>query len=117
MDLFKKPIYSVPKLIDTIHFNNKVNKNLFLSKKSDSKILILENGKWQVKDTNNTVKLLLNKNFDRIDDFFENYKNELDKNKVSDYTKYAEDFDSGKNKEIINKDVFEILKNNSNKRN
>ena len=112
LNLFNKPDKSVPKLIDAIHFNNEYNKNLYLSNKND-KIFIFNNGKWNIENKDKTVTKLVGTNFDRIDDFFEDYKNNLNKKNVNMYNKYADNFDQGINREEINKNVEEILEINS----
>ena len=45
----------------------------------------------------------------RIDDYYEINKNKIDKFKKVKYERYADDFDSGKNREKINDDVCKIL--------
>jgi len=112
LNLFNKPDKSVPKLIDAIHFNNDNNKNLYLSNKNN-KIFIFNNGKWNIENKDKTVTKLVGTNFDRIDDFFEDYKNNLNKKNVNMYNKYANDFDKGINREEINKNAEEILEINS----
>lgn len=117
MDLFNRPEKSVPKLIKEIHFSesNKVNRNIYLPQKKNKTIYIFNNGEWVEKNKDKTLNALISKNFDRLDDFFETNKKELENKKIVKYEQYADDFDYGTNRRDINSDVCNIIVKETNK--
>ena len=110
-NLFNMPEESVPKLIKEIHFSdkNKVNKNIYLTNDKEGKLKVFYKNRWVECNRDKTLSDLICKNFDRIDDYYEINKNKIDKFKKVKYERYADDFDSGKNREKINDDVCKIL--------
>jgi hypothetical protein len=117
LNLFNKPEKSLPTLIKEIHFNevSPINRNIYLSNNSDKVIYTYKNGKWLLNGKDKTLNELIAKNFDRIDDYYEYNKGILDDTKKIKYKKYADKYDNCLNRDEINKDVTNIIKEGSKK--
>jgi hypothetical protein len=68
---------SVPALIETIH-NHPENRNFYISNKKNGVMAILNNdNETEFNDYNEICSQLIEKNMDRLDDYFTEFKNEL----------------------------------------
>ena len=114
MNLIKLPYTSVQKMIEQIHFNNKKpeNKNIAITNKKENMIKVYKDNKWSYKDRNETIDELIQINYGRLDDYYENVANE----RLSDmhnkrYRKYQHKFDNDEVKLIdtIKKDIEMII--------
>lgn len=114
-NLLSSPYESVPKLVEEIHFNkqNPYNTNIILPNQNLPFIYVYENGKWVIANKESTLNQLVDKNFERVDDFYEHYKSYLEKTIIEKYEKYSNEFVDTNLKEDIQKDVSTVLERGS----
>ncbi len=114
-NLLSSPYDSVPKLVEEIHFNkqNPYNTNIILPNQNLPFIYVYENGKWIIANKESTLNQLVDKNFERVDDFYDHYKNYLEKTIIENYEKYSNEFVESNLKEDIQKDVSNVLERGS----
>ncbi len=114
-NLLSSPYESVPKLVEEIHFNKDDlnNTNIILPNQNLPFIYLYENGKWIIANKESTLNLLVDKNFERVDDFYEHYKNYLEKTIIEKYEKYSNEFEETNLKDDIQKDVSNVLEKGS----
>ena len=114
LNLIKLPYDSVQKMIQHVHFNKKKpeNKNIAITNKKEKMIKVFKDNKWSYKDRGETIDELIQINYGRLDDYYENVANE----KLSDmhnkrYKKYQYRFDNEEEKLIntIKKDIEMII--------
>ena len=68
---------SVPALIETIH-NHPENRNFYISNKKNGVMAILnDNNETEFNDYDEICNQLIEKNMDRLDDYFSEFENEL----------------------------------------
>ena len=77
-DDFKKqcvrhPYYALIKIIEKIHFNDEYpeNKNIRLLNKRDNKLQVRDNGKWNYRNKEETIKEALDDSNERLEQFYE----------------------------------------------
>ncbi len=114
-NLLSSPYESVPKLVEEIHFNkqNPYNTNIILPNQNLPFIYVYENGKWIIANKESTLNQLVDKNFERVDDFYDHYKNYLEKTIIENYEKYSNEYVETNLKEDIQKDVSNVLERGS----
>ncbi len=114
-NLLSSPYDSVPRLVEEIHFNQKNpnNTNIILPNQNLPFIYLYENGKWVIANKESTLNQLVDTNFERVDDFYEHYKNYLEKTIIEKYEKYSIEYLETNLKEDIQKDVSNVLERDS----
>ena len=117
--LLKIPYGAIPKMIKSIHFNDKIpeNKNIKLPNKNDSLVKVYKNNKWIYKDKNETILDLMNNNYFIIDTHYDNVVNNLSniiKSRYSSFKEYYDEEDTNVMKSL-KKDCFLVLLNNRDK--
>ena len=114
MSLIKLPYTSVQKMIQQVHFNKKKpeNKNIAITNKKEKMIKVFKDNKWSYKDRGETIDELIQINYGRLDDYYEN----IAVDKLSDihnkrYKKYQHRFDNDEFKLIntIKKDIEMLI--------
>lgn len=115
LNLLTAPYDSVPKLVNSIHFNKEKpsNMNIILPNKNLPFVYVFENGKWMIANKDNTLSHLVDINFERVDDFYEHYKKFLEGGIIENYERYAEDFQNTGLKEDIQNNVSDVLEKGS----
>ena len=96
LDLIRLPYGMVQKMIEYVHFSNKrpENWNIKLTNKKDKMIKVFRGNKWKYQDKDEVVSELIQTNYCRLDDFYENVAtNELPETINSRYKKFQEKFD------------------------
>ena len=68
-ELLKIPYEMIPRLIEKIHFNQQKpeNKNIYLPNKKEPFIKVYRDSKWVYKDRKETIKDLINTNYNRLE--------------------------------------------------
>ena len=101
-DKFMQKLLSIPyvgiqKLIEKVHFSKKKpeNKNIALTNKKEKLIKIFANNKWKYKNRDEIIDEMINTNYTRLDDFYEekgkeNLKETHNKNYESFQKKFEE---------------------------
>lgn len=115
-ELLKVPFAMIPKMIKAVHFNNNCpqNKNICLPNKNKSYVKIYEGNTWVYKDKRETIQELIDKNYFRLDNFYESVgKNKLKTDEQLRYTNFQQERED---KDEINKEISKnvelILLNN-----
>lgn len=115
LNLLTAPYESVPKLVNSIHFNKEKpsNMNIILPNKNLPFVYVFENGKWMIANKDNTLSHLVDINFERVDDFYEHYKKFLEGGIIENYERYTEEFQNTGLKEDIQNNVSDVLEKGS----
>ena len=90
----------VQKMIEYVHFSNKrpENWNIKLTNKKDKMIKVYRGNKWKYQDKDEVVSELIQTNYCRLDDFYENFaNNDLSEQINTRYKKFQEKFDGDDN--------------------
>jgi len=91
----KMNTYSIVKYIEAVHFQNPMNTNIVIPPNSQNKIILLKNGdNWTMNDKNHVLNGMIVKNFDRINDVYEQISSNLPNMIRKTYTQYANNFDT-----------------------
>jgi len=108
------PYASIPRIVKKIHFNEKhpENMNLKISDKTKSYISVFEENKWKVKDRKNTIKNIVNSNFELINEKYKEVAEGFDDNKKKIYKMYKERVENNSTNSILEDTEKVILNNN-----
>ena len=114
MEWVKLPYGMVQKMIEHVHFSKKrpENCNIKLTNKKDKMIRVFRGNKWKYQDKDEVVSELIQTNYCRLDDFYENIAiNELPNTINSRYKKFQTQFDEDDNelKEKLMKESEMVL--------
>ena len=96
MEWVKLPYGMVQKMIEHVHFSKKrpENWNIKLTNKKDKMIKVFRGNKWKYQDKDEVVSELIQTNYCRLDDFYENVAiNELPDSINNRYKKFQTQFD------------------------
>jgi len=91
LELLKIPYAMIPKMIEEVHFNKNYpqNNNICIPNKKEPYVKVFSDDKWVYKDKNFAIKDLINKNYLRLEDFYNKRgMTELDNNQKSRYTEF-----------------------------
>ncbi len=115
MNLLTIPRQSVQKLVEDIHFNpnRPQNMNIILPDRNNSLIYVYENKDWVLANKDHVLYNLVDKNFERVDDFYEDHKDHLERRIIENYERYTDDYIYTKLKEDLQNDVSIILEKES----
>ena len=117
-ELLKIPYNMIPKLIHEVHFSNKCpqNHNIYIPNKKEPYVKIYREEKWIYKDKKETVRELVDKNYNILDNFYETTSNKLlkigHKNQYEEFQQKKDGEDKDLTK-LLDKEV-EIVLINSN---
>ena len=110
LELVKLPYIMIPKMIETVHFNNNKpeNSNIALTNKREKIIKVYKEGKWQYCDKEQVLDELILRNYTRLDCYYaENCEGKLGDIFTYRYKQFQEKFDDN------DKDLFEQIKKDS----
>ena len=102
-ELIKLPFGMIPKMIEYVHFNNEKpeNKNIAITNKKEKLIKVFKDDKWCYKTKHELLDDLIQTNYNRLDDFYEdNGTNQLNDQQNMRYKKFQELFD-GENEDVL----------------
>jgi hypothetical protein len=114
MALLKIPYGMIPKMIEEVHFSQKcpANKNIYLPNKKEPYVKIFSNDKWVYKDRKTTIKELIDRNYFRLNNFYEENNNILEDVHNKRYIEFkSKKEDSNNLDENIAKDIEIVLLN------
>jgi len=95
--LLKIPYGAISKMIEKVHFNDKIpeNKNIKLPNKKDNLIKVYQGDKWIFKDKKTTITNLVDEKYYIIDDHYEGVLNTDPQYTNKNYKKFRDLYDSG----------------------
>jgi hypothetical protein len=89
--LLKVPYVMIPKMIEEVHFNKPENKNIYVPNKKQPLIKVYADNKWIFKDKKSTINELINKNFNILDNYYEDGgKKTLDNTQQRRYDEFCD---------------------------
>jgi hypothetical protein len=95
--LLKGPWTMIPRMIEKVHFDDKKpeNKNILLPNKKEPYVKVFENATWKFRDRKETVKDLVDANYNRLDEFYEkDGDNVLNDDQQARYKNFQEKYDN-----------------------
>jgi len=111
----KIPYGMIPKMIEEVHFSEKcpANKNILLPNKKQPFVKIYSKDKWIYKDKKTTIKELIDRNYLRLNNFYELNTTLLDGNQNKRYKEFCKEKDNNNLDDDITKDIEIVLMNKS----
>ena len=118
LGLLKLPYSMITNLIKEIHFNEKypANNNICLPNKKEPFVKVYQGESWIYKNKKETIQELIQKNCDRLDEYYENKSDKMEKDAKKRYITFQEkkNNDDKSLDKTINKNIEMILLNHSN---
>ena len=113
-DLLKIPYAMIPKLIEAVHFNEDCpeNKNICLPNKNGPYVKVFQGKSWIYKDKKETIKELVDKNYNILDAHYESNNKSLEKNYKERYVEFQDKIFSSDMLKKIMMDVGLVFINN-----
>ena len=96
-ELLKIPYGAIPKLIESVHFNNDKpqNKNIILPNKNQNLLKVYHDNKWVYKNKNETIMDLIDSKYSILDTHYDNFHNNFPENVKRSYVKFRKFYDKG----------------------
>jgi hypothetical protein len=117
-ELLKIPYGAIPKLIETIHFNDKMpqNKNIKYPNKKENVVSVYQGDKWVFKDKNETINDLIDSKYCVIDTHYDEIDTELPTFTKKSYSSFKKVYEGGDEEFVKNlkKECDMVLLNNRN---
>ena len=110
--LLKIPYGMIPKMIEEVHFSMKCpqNNNIYVPNKKEPYVKIFSDHKWIYKDRKSTIKELIDTNYNRIEEYYNDGGNSnLDESQQKRYLEFK--LQEPKTKEEVEKKVDLLLLN------
>ena len=112
-ELVKIPYGAIPKLIESVHFNDKKpeNKNIVLPNKKENILKVYHGDKWVYRNKNDTIRDLIDSKYLIIDNHFEEIKGNVSGIVKRSYSKFRKYYDDGDEELVkdLKKDMPVIL--------
>ena len=110
--LLKIPYVMIPKMIEEVHFNKPENKNIYVPNKKQPLVKVFTNNKWVFKDKKSTIRDLINKNFNILDNYYEDGGREsLDDTQQKRYDEFCDKIQDNDTKESLIKETDLVIIN------
>ena len=102
-ELLKIPYGAIPKLIESVHFNDEKpeNKNILMPNKKENMLKVYHGDKWIYKNKNETIRDLIDSKYIIIDNHYDQIKNNVSNKIENSYSKFRKIYDEG-DEELIN---------------
>ena len=102
-ELLKIPYGAIPKLIESVHFNDEKpeNKNIVMPNKKENMLKVYHGDKWIYKNKNETIRDLIDSKYMIIDNHYDEVKTDVSNGIQRTYTKFRKFYDEG-DEELIN---------------
>ena len=96
-ELVKIPYGAIPKLIESVHFNDKKpeNKNIVMPNKKENVLKVYHGDKWVYRNKNETIRDLIDSKYLMIDNHFEETKENVSGIVKRSYSKFRKYYDDG----------------------
>ena len=92
--LLKGPFCMIPKMIEAVHTKPE-NQNILLPNKKEPYVKVFENASWKFKDRKETVKDLVDANYNRLDEYYETDGDKvLNDDQISRYKNFQDKYDN-----------------------
>ena len=92
--LLKGPYCMIPKMIEAVHTKPE-NKNILLPNKKEPYVKVFENMSWKFKSRKETVKDLVDANYNRLDEYYEkDGEKVLNNDQISRYKNFQDKYDN-----------------------
>jgi hypothetical protein len=78
LELLTLPYSMIPKLIKDVHFDPRCpeNNNIYIPNKKEPYVKIFSGDKWEYRDRNTAISELIDKNYNRLDEFYQKQANQ-----------------------------------------
>ena len=95
--LIKIPYGAIPKLIESVHFNDKIpkNKNIIFPNKNENLLKIYHGDKWVYKNKNEMITDLIDSKYMIMDSHYDDTKNSISNKVKNSYEKFQKYYDEG----------------------
>ena len=117
-ELLKIPFGAIPKLIETIHFNDDMpqNKNIKFPNKKENILSVYEGDKWVYKDKNETINDLIDSKYNVLDNHYYETEGNISNYIQQSYTSFKKVYEAGDEEFVKNlkKECDMVLLNNRN---
>jgi len=117
-ELLKIPYAAIPKLIETIHFNDDMpqNKNIKYPNKKENVVSVYQGDKWVFKDKNETINDLIDSKYCVIDTHYDEIDTELPTFTKKSYSSFKKVYEDGDEEFVKNlkRECDMVLLNNRN---
>ena len=109
LELLKLPYSMIPKLIENVHFdpNYPENNNIYIPNKKEPYVKVFHDNKWIYKDRNKAINELIDKNYNRLDEY---YQKKANKQMGEEHKNRYLEFQT--KKELNNDDLIKDVKKN-----
>ena len=96
-ELLKIPYGAIPKLIESVHFNDKKpeNKNIVMPNKKENILKIYHGDKWIYKNKNETIRDLIDSKYMIIDNHYDEVKCNISNTIQQTYSKFQKYYEEG----------------------
>ena len=96
-ELLKIPYGAIPKLIESVHFNDEKpeNKNILMPNKKENMLKVYDGDKWIYKNKNETIRDLIDSKYMIIDNHYDEVKTDVPNGIQRTYTKFHKFYDEG----------------------
>jgi len=96
-ELLKIPYGAIPKLIESVHFNDEKpeNKNILMPNKKENMLKVYHGDKWIYKNKNETIRDLIDSKYMIIDNHYDEVKTDVPNGIQRTYTKFRKFYDDG----------------------
>ena len=95
--LIKIPYGAIPKLIESVHFNDDIpkNKNIIFPNKNENLLKIYHGDKWVYKNKNEMITDLIDSKYMIMDSHYDDTKNSISNKVQKSYEKFQKYYDEG----------------------
>jgi hypothetical protein len=102
-ELLKIPYGAIPKLIESVHFNDEKpeNKNILMPNKKENMLKVYHGDKWIYKNKNETIMDLIDSKYMMIDNHYDEVKGNMSDGIQRSYSKFRKFYDDS-DEELIN---------------
>ena len=102
-ELLKMPYGAIPKLIESVHFNDEKpeNKNILMPNKKENMLKVYHGDKWIYKNKNETIMDLIDSKYMIIDNHYDEVKGNMSDGIQRSYSKFRKFYDDS-DEELIN---------------
>ena len=102
-ELLKIPYGAIPKLIESVHFNDEKpeNKNILMPNKKENMLKVYHGDKWIYKNKNETIMDLIDSKYMIIDNHYDEVKGDMSSGIQRSYSKFRKFYDDS-DEELIN---------------
>jgi hypothetical protein len=117
-ELLKIPYGAIPKLIETIHFNDNMpqNKNIKFPNKKENVLSVYEGDKWVYKDKNETINALIDSKYNVLDNHYDETECTFSNYTKQSYCSFKKVYEEGDEEFVkdLKKECDIVLLNNRN---